>query len=92
MTRSNSIVLATAAAFSLGIVSPTPTPIDKQPPLSKSDILIAANDDDASTTAPTGTQSSAKKNKAPESKSNDDQTSNTQAKSDKMTAEPSSPK
>jgi hypothetical protein len=91
MTRTNPIMLSAAIALSLGIVSPRLTPLDNQTPLSKSDIVIAANDA-ASTPAATGTQDSAKMTKAPDSKNNNGQTTNTQAKSDKMTTEPSSPK
>ena len=61
-------------------------------PSSKSDIVIAADEDAASTPAATGTQDSAKMTKAPDSQNNSGQTTNTQAKSDKMTAEPSTPK
>jgi hypothetical protein len=92
MTRTNSIMLLAAVALSLGIVSPKLTPLDTQPPLSKSDIVIAADEDAASTPAATGTQDSAKVTKAPDSQNNSGQTTNTQAKSDKMTAEPSTPK
>jgi hypothetical protein len=89
MTRTNPIMLLAAVALSLGIVSPKLTPTDHQPSRSKSDILLAADEGAASTPAATGTQDSAK---GPDSRNNNGQTTNTQAKSDKMTAEPSTPK
>jgi hypothetical protein len=92
MTRTNPIMLLAAVALSLGIVSPKLTPTDHQPSRSKSDILLAADEGAASTPAATGTQDSAKMAKAPDSKNNNGQTTNTQAKSDNMTAEPSTPK
>jgi hypothetical protein len=85
MTRTNPIMLLAAVALSLGIVSPKVTPIDHQPALSKSDIMIAANDDAAIIPAATGTQDSATMNKAAESKKTTGPTTNTQAKSDKIT-------
>lgn len=83
MTRPHPIMLAAAVALSLGIVSPKTTPLDKEQPLSKSDVTIAASDDTAS-----GAQGSAKIGKVPENKNNG-QTVNTQANSDKLTTEPS---
>jgi hypothetical protein len=89
MTRSKSIIVAAAAALSLGIVSQTLTPLDNQPPLSKSDILIAASDDAATGAAANVTEGSAKMGTAHDNKNNVGQTVNAQGKSDKLTGEPS---
>ena len=92
MTRTTPVLVFAAIALSLGIVSPKLTPADHQPSRSKSDILLAADEGTASTPATIGTQNSAKMTKAPDGQNNNGQTTNTQAKSDKMTAEPSTPK
>jgi hypothetical protein len=46
-----------AVALSLGIVSPKLTPLDTQPPMSKSDILIAAAANDNEPSSSEGSES-----------------------------------